>query len=125
MRKIEPVGGAAPPRAPSQLRMGVFTFVEQVNCLTTADEIMNAIARFLDPYGIEFFCFNTFPNAEQTFDDVKLACRVPPDWYELYRERNYIQFDPTIRHCRRTVQPFEYTDAPYDREREPRALGSD
>ena len=75
----------------------------------------------LKDFGINLFCLNGFANPGQKFDEVVLASRVPPGWMELYIQENYVQHDPSQRHARRTVHPYEWKDAPYDREREPKA----
>jgi LuxR family quorum sensing-dependent transcriptional regulator len=45
----------------------------------------------------------------------------PTGWFDIYAKEDYIRVDPIIRLCRNTVQPFEWSEAPYDRATEPRA----
>jgi len=40
----------------------------------------------------------------------------------LYLRENYLAHDPSQRHGKRTVHPYEWKDAPYDPEREPKVL---
>lgn len=96
-------------------------FIAQLDRLSTPDTVMDAMARVLGRFGFQYFCFNTFPQPHEKFDDVLVASRVPAEWFELYLKEQYVHVDPSIRHCRRTVHPFEWSHAPYDPEREPRA----
>ena len=102
-------------------RRQAFEFIDQLDRLSDAVSVMNAMHRALGLHGFEFFCFNGFPRPDQGFDEVIFAIRVPQAWLQLYLDEQYIHVDPTIRHCKQTVRPFEYTSAPYDLEREPRA----
>ena len=83
--------------------------------------VMEIMQRALAPSGVEFFCFNTFPRPHQRFEEVMLASQVPTEWLKLYLDEQYVHVDPSIRLCRRSVHPFEWKDAPYDPEREPRS----
>ena len=97
-------------------------FIEQLERLASVDEVMNAMQALLGRFGLEFFCFNTFPQAKQRFEDVMLASRLPPEWLKLYAGKDYVHVDPSVRLCKRTVHPFEWKDAPFDPEREPGAV---
>lgn len=98
-----------------------YEVIENLDRLSTTDEVIDAMQVALARFGFEFFCFNTFPQRQQTFLDVKLACRIPSEWLRLYQDKGYIQVDPSIRFCQRTFRLFEWKDAPFDPEREPRA----
>jgi DNA-binding CsgD family transcriptional regulator len=41
--------------------------------------------------------------------------------FKVYLERRYADIDPSMRHLRRTSEPFKWLDVPYNSEREPRA----
>ena len=98
-----------------------FAFVHTLECMQSPDDVMDGMRRVLDPFGVEFFCFNDFPQPNRKFADVMWACRVPPEWLSLYLDNDYGRDDPSIRMCKSTVHPFEYAEARYDPEREPRA----
>ena len=90
------------------------------NARTPAD-VVSLMAASLKPFGGEFFCFAMLPKAGQKYEEVMLAHRIPPEWLRLYLEKDFAAVDPSIRHFRHAVHPFEYKDAPYDPEREPAA----
>jgi LuxR family transcriptional regulator, quorum-sensing system regulator BjaR1 len=98
-----------------------FEFVDGLRYVSTVDDLVGSMARALDSVGIEYFCLNLFPRADQGFEEVVLASRLPQDWLALYMDNEFVHHDPSIRHCKRATMPFAWHDAPYDPEREPRA----
>lgn len=98
-----------------------FAFIDALDRARSADEVMDEMRDVLGAFGFEFFCFSNFPRPDQKFEEVMWACRVPAEWLKLYLEEDYAHDDPAIRMCKRTVRPFEFLEAPYDPEREPRA----
>jgi LuxR family transcriptional regulator, quorum-sensing system regulator BjaR1 len=48
---------------------------------------------------------------------VTVANGWPVEWFELYNRENLSAVDPVPRHCFNTLNPFEWKDVPYDRER--------
>ncbi|CAN5416877.1 LuxR family transcriptional regulator [soil metagenome] len=96
-------------------------FVERLEDYTTAPTAMNAIEDAFRAFGFETVIITGLPNPDQQFAKMVLAKRWPPGWFELYTAENYDRHDPVARHCRRTVSPFEWSEAPFDAEAEPRA----
>ena len=99
-----------------------YEVLEDLDRQTTVDGVIDVTRRALTRFGFDFFCFNTFPNRGQRFEDVTIAIHVPPEWVRIYNEREYVRIDPSIRYCRQMVRPFRWSDAPYDPEREPEVL---
>jgi LuxR family quorum sensing-dependent transcriptional regulator len=99
-----------------------FDFADGLDSLNTVEAVMDAMRDALAPAGVEFFCFSTFMRADQRFEDVMLAVRLPPEWFKIYLEEDYAHSDPFIRHCGRTFTPFELKDAPFDPDSEPKAV---
>jgi DNA-binding CsgD family transcriptional regulator len=95
--------------------------VETFEGISSPQDIFAALKKALNFTGLRHFCLNLFPRPATHFSDLILACEVPPAWLELYLRENFAAVDPSIRHCRRVVIPFEYSQAPYDAFREPRA----
>jgi LuxR family transcriptional regulator, quorum-sensing system regulator BjaR1 len=96
-------------------------FIDNLEHCGSPTAVLDAMTQALKDFGIDNFCLNGFANPGQTFDEVLLASRVPPGWMDLYIQEDYVQHDPSQRHARRTVHPYEWKDAPYDCEREPKA----
>jgi LuxR family quorum sensing-dependent transcriptional regulator len=72
-------------------------------------------------FGFENFIITGLPHPEQRIESLVLLKKWPLEWYTLYTRQNYDRYDPVISQCRRSVQPFEWSEAPYDIEAEPRA----
>jgi LuxR family quorum sensing-dependent transcriptional regulator len=107
-------------QVPSDFEQSAFDFIEQLDRRSSANEIVDAMHEILGGYGVEFFCICGFPAPRQRFEDVSLVNRVPAEWLKIYLERQYVHVDHALRFCKRTTRPFEWEDAPYDPEREPR-----
>jgi LuxR family quorum sensing-dependent transcriptional regulator len=105
----------------AELDHSIFGFIDALSALSDSAAIVEALHRALAIEGVRFFCFNFLPQSGESFDDVVLANRWPQDWLRLYVAENYIRDDPAIRYCRRVAQPFDWSAAPFDPVREPRA----
>jgi LuxR family quorum sensing-dependent transcriptional regulator len=98
-----------------------FDIIDKLDRLMDVDAVIDAMYRAISRYGFETLLFTGLPNPEQRFDNVILGVRWPAEWFKIYHEGRYVQADPVIRHLRRSVKPFEWSDARYDPETEPRA----
>ena len=49
---------------------------------------------------------------------ILLSVKTVIEWFKLYTENNFDLVDPVVRHCRRSIHPFEWAEAPYDPVRE-------
>jgi LuxR family quorum sensing-dependent transcriptional regulator len=95
--------------------------IEAFGGVSTPQEVFAALKTALNFAGLRHFCLNLFPQPGAPFSDLILTCEVPPAWLELYLREDFAAVDPSIRHCRRVVMPFAYSDTPYDPHKEPRA----
>ncbi len=82
---------------------------------------MDEIAKSFSLFGFENFVLTGLPNLKETFDQVVILKKWPVGWFDIYTREDYARVDPVIRLCRNSVQPFEWSEAPYDQEKEPRA----
>jgi hypothetical protein len=103
------------------MRVKALSGLDALERSQTQDDVIGAIRDALEFAGAEFFCFNFLPQPKEKFENVILATNVPAPWLQLYIEQDFAAADPSIRFCRHTVHPFEYKDAPYNAETEPRA----
>jgi LuxR family quorum sensing-dependent transcriptional regulator len=99
----------------------VFDFIDSLDRLSTIDAVMDATDRMLGRYGLSHFAFSGIPQSSNCLPGVVLAHRIPEELFKVYVERRYADIDPSMRHLRRTTEPFKWLDVPYDREREPQA----
>jgi len=98
-----------------------FAFVERLDTLRSPDEIIDELEKALGRFGFENFIFTGMPHQDQPSEQIVLAHNWPKAWFDLYVRENYIAVDPVARWSRRSAEPFEWSQAPYDRVAEPRA----
>jgi len=97
-----------------------FEFIEELDRLATPQEIIDAMERTFSRFGFENFIMAGLPHPEQRIESLVLLKKWPLDWYQRYTSNGYDRHDPVIRLCRQTVQPFEWSEARYDPETNPR-----
>lgn len=90
-------------------------FIEGLSGLSTLTEAFRAIETGFGAFGFETIIITAIPNHHQQFSQMVMAKRWPDEWFRLYTQRNYDRFDPVVRHLRRTINPFEWSEAPYHR----------
>jgi LuxR family quorum sensing-dependent transcriptional regulator len=96
-------------------------FIESLERLKSVDEALDSLDRAFQGFGFETLVVTGLPNPAERFEQVVLAKRWPEEWFKLYTRNQYIHVDPVARECRRSVNPFEWSEAPYDSEKEPLA----
>jgi len=98
-----------------------FGFIERLENIPNIQGVIDEMSKSLSIFGFENFIITGLPNLKERFDQVVLLKKWPIGWFEIYTKKDYVRSDPVIRLCRNTVQPFEWSEAPYDREGDPRA----
>ena len=99
-----------------------FAFIEDLDRLATPDAVMDAMEKSLSRFGFENFIMTSLPGPRERFEQAVLLRKWPDGWFEIYTTEDYVRVDPIIRHCRNTVQPFEWREAPIDEHAVPRAI---
>ena len=97
-----------------------FEFIEEFDRLASPQAIIDAMERSFAQFGFENFIMTGLPHPEQKIESLVLLKKWPLGWYERYTRNSYDRHDPVIRLCRRTVQPFEWSEAPFDPEMNPK-----
>jgi LuxR family quorum sensing-dependent transcriptional regulator len=95
-------------------------FVDAVGRLTAPD----VIAKFEEQIaacGFHAYIMAGLPALGSSMADLTIANGWPEAWFKIYEQENFSQVDPVPRHGYSTVQPFEWSEAVYDRDKEPRA----
>jgi LuxR family transcriptional regulator, quorum-sensing system regulator BjaR1 len=96
-------------------------FVDAVERLNTTQEITDLFAKQLSECGFSAYLISGLPRPDIEFGQRMLAHGWAPEWSDLYLKEKWAEHDPVARHCFRSVDPFEWSAAPYDREHEPLA----
>ncbi len=87
----------------ADIRRGAFEFVQDIERLSTAGEIMDATGVLLKKYGFEYHCVSFLATSTETLEDVLLSNRLPEEWLKLYIEREYVHDDPAFRFAKTVV----------------------
>jgi LuxR family quorum sensing-dependent transcriptional regulator len=96
-------------------------FVDQVEAATSPEALMALFARTIGEAGFSAFVMCGLPDAQTSFRDRILANGWPPEWSAIYLREELARHDPVERHCLHSVEPFDWSEARYDPEREPKA----
>jgi len=96
-------------------------FIEGLEAFRRVPDAMSALETAFGRFGFETIIVTGLPNPDQRFAQMVLAKRWPAEWFKLYTEKSYDRVDPVVRKCRQTVNPFEWSEAPYDAALEPGA----
>ncbi len=98
-----------------------FAFIDSLDDLISPDDVVEAVARTFSLFGFENFIMTGLPNPKERFEQVVLLKKWPMGWFDIYAKHDYVRSDPIIRLCKNTTQPFEWSEAPYDRMTERKA----
>jgi LuxR family quorum sensing-dependent transcriptional regulator len=99
-----------------------FEFIGKLDSLASAQGVIGAMEQSLAVFGFENFIMTGLPHTDQRIESLVLLKKWPLEWYRRYTHRGYDRHDPIIRLCRQTVQPFEWAEASYDPQKNPKAL---
>jgi LuxR family quorum sensing-dependent transcriptional regulator len=106
----------------TMIEIQALKFIDTINRHQTTGCVLKAMGSVLKNVGIDFLCMNLLTSPKQDFFEVLLASRLPLEWLSTYTSKHFADYDPSQRHVKRVVHPYEWKDAPYDPDREPRVL---
>jgi len=96
-----------------------FDLIDDLDGLTTVGKVMTRLGTTLAEFGYTSFLITGVPEPPQKLEPYILLNGWPRGWTEHYTRSNYYADDPVAAWCRRTVNPFEWSQAPFDAERSP------
>jgi LuxR family quorum sensing-dependent transcriptional regulator len=92
--------------------------VDAIEASATGASVISQFEKVIRDLGFHAYIMAGIPEPGQTLAQVTVANGWPLEWFELYNRENLSAVDPVPRHCFNTLNPFEWKDAPYDRERD-------
>src|SRR5215472_8385622 len=98
-----------------------FDLIDDLDRLTEIDGVMSHVSATLAGFGYTSFLITGVPEPPQRLEPYILLNEWRKGWTEHYTRSNYYADDPVAAWCRRTVNPFEWSQAPFDAARWPRA----
>ena len=90
--------------------------IENVQRESSAGGILDLLYAAIDQYGFQKFIVSGLPDRGMDVRPFVLLSGWDDEWYERYTGLGYVHLDPVVRHCFSTTLPFDWSDAPYDRE---------
>jgi LuxR family quorum sensing-dependent transcriptional regulator len=93
-------------------------FVDAIEASKTTASVVYQFERMIGNLGFHAYIMAGIPTSGQSLKQLTVANGWPAEWFELYNRENLSSVDPVPRHCFNTLNPFEWKDAPYDRERD-------
>jgi len=96
-------------------------FVDVVEAISSPDSIAAYFSRTIGEAGFSAFVMCGLPDTQTSFRDRILANGWPAEWSAIYLREELARYDPVERHWLRMLDPFDWSEAPYDPEQEPRA----
>src|SRR5690606_22214210 len=106
---------------PMQRSKFAFDLSDKMNRADSPDTLLGYLSKGAAESGYSSCGIASIPNRPSKFDQYVYVRQWPINWFERYSEQNYFAHDPVIRRIRSSVRPFAWSEAPYDREREPTA----
>jgi LuxR family quorum sensing-dependent transcriptional regulator len=110
MRGLEPYWGTR-----------ALDFVDAIEAANSSVAVISLFERMIGDLGFHAYIMAGIPLPGQSLKQTTIANGWPREWFNLYNRENLAAIDPVPRHCFRTLNPFEWKDAPYDRENDPAA----
>lgn len=93
-------------------------FVDATESATRPEQVFAQFQRAIIELGFHAFIMGGVPRPGGSFKDLVLANGWPDEWFETYARDNLIAVDPVPRFAMKTLNPFEWTEVPYEPENE-------
>jgi LuxR family transcriptional regulator, quorum-sensing system regulator BjaR1 len=98
-----------------------FDLIDEFDRTTTPEEVVERLASALCLFGYSAFLITGVPEPPQRVEPYFLLNGWPRGWAEHPANENYYAHNPLAAWCRRTINPFEWSEAVCDPARSPRA----
>jgi LuxR family quorum sensing-dependent transcriptional regulator len=95
-------------------------FVSAAEAARSPEDVLTLFSREIAQVGFHAHLMVVMDSRE--FTRRVIANGWNPEWSSLYTKENMAADDPVARHFLHTIHPFEWKDAPFDAEQEPKAL---
>jgi LuxR family quorum sensing-dependent transcriptional regulator len=90
-------------------------FVDAIEASRTSACVISLFETMISEFGFHAYIMAGIPLSGQSLRQLTLANGWPPEWFDLYNRDGLAAVDPVPRHCLQTLNPFLWTEAPYDR----------
>src|SRR5690242_823865 len=99
-----------------------FGVVDELERLSSVDDVARAFQEAVARYGIEHFIATGLSANGRAFEELVIASRWPSEFFMLYVENDYARCDPLIRRSIQSDMPFEWQAESYWADDNPRVV---
>jgi LuxR family quorum sensing-dependent transcriptional regulator len=93
----------------------MFNAVSTFESLSTQKDVTDKLATILSSFGYSAFLITNVPEPPLRLEPYILLNGWPKGWSEHYSKSDYYKFDPVAAWCRKSIDPFEWSEVPYPR----------
>ncbi|MGJ5176879.1 LuxR family transcriptional regulator [Bradyrhizobium oligotrophicum] len=94
-------------------------YVDAIEASKTSASVLSQFEKMIGDLGFHAYIMAGVPVAGQSLQQTILANGWPREWFDIYGREQFHRHDPIPRHCMSTLNPFAWSEAPYDRDDEP------
>ncbi|MDU6374485.1 MAG: autoinducer binding domain-containing protein, partial [Bradyrhizobium sp.] len=94
-------------------------YVDAIEASKTSASVLSQFEKMIGDLGFHAYIMAGVPAPGQSLQHTILANGWPSEWFDLYAREQFHRYDPIPRHCLSTLNPFAWSEAPYDRNDEP------
>ncbi len=98
-----------------------FDLIEKFDSLRTTEQVKDLLGNVLSSLGYSSFLITGVPEPPARIEPHFLLNGWPQAFADHYERENYYSDDPVAAWCRRSIDPFEWSQAPFDPQAWPRA----
>jgi len=98
-----------------------FDLLDDFDHVKTREQVTDRLAATFTQFGYSAFLITGVPEPPSRVEPHYILNGWPKEFAEHYARENYYQDDPVAAWCRRSTDPFEWSEARYDRNTWPRA----
>ena len=98
-----------------------FDLIDELERLRTADQVVSRMSSSLAQFGFSGFLVSTTPDPRAAHQRQTFLDGWPNQFNNYYTEKEFYKHDPVVAMCLRSNEPFEWSDAPFDRDKNARA----
>ena len=99
-----------------------FDLIDELERLRTADQVISRMSSSLAQFGFSGFLVSTTPDPRAAHQRQTFLDGWPNGFNDYYIEHEFYKHDPVVAMCLQSNGPFEWSDAPFDPEKDARTL---
>jgi len=99
-----------------------FDLIDDLERLSTAEQVISRMSSSLGQFGFSGFLVSTTPDPRAAHRRQTYLDGWPSHFNDYYVEQEFYKDDPVVAKCLTSNSPFEWSDAPFDPQKSPKAL---